>query len=102
MKLRHLATLTVVALALAVAAPSLAFAGDHGTFPMAAAEFHTRFDPHTKTAREHMDKRAADLDANAAKELRAKFEAGVAKVNDEIAKATADGTVTEGEAKPVR
>ena len=37
-----------------------------------------------------------------AKELRSKFDAGVAKVNAEVAKATADGTVTKEEAGAVR
>jgi hypothetical protein len=35
-------------------------------------------------------------------ELRAKFEAGVAAQNAEVAKAIADGTVTKDEAKAVR
>jgi len=50
----------------------------------------------------HMEKRAATLTADQAKELRAKFDAGVAKVNAEVAKAVADGTVTKDEAEAVR
>jgi hypothetical protein len=49
-----------------------------------------------------MEKRAAKLSAEEAKALRAKFDAGVVKVNAEVAKATADGTVTKDEAKAVR
>jgi hypothetical protein len=48
-----------------------------------------------------METRAAKLDAEKAKELRARFDAGAAKVNAEVAKATADGTVTKEEAKDV-
>lgn len=85
---------------LTLAAPALA--KEHGSFPMTATDFKAKVDARTKKAREHMEKRAANLDATAAKELRAKFDAGVAKVNAEVSKATADGTVTADEAKAVR
>lgn len=84
-----------------VAAP--AFAGEKGgkNFPMPAAEFKAKVDGRTAKARQHMEERAAKLSADEAKALRAKFDAGVAKVNAEVTKATADGTVTKDEAKAV-
>lgn len=77
-------------------------AHDGAPFPMAAAAFKQRIDARQAKAREHMEKRAATLSAEQAKELRAKFDAGLAKINLEVAKATADGTVTKDEAKAVR
>ena len=77
--------------------------GKHGKkFPMAAAEFKTKADERLAKARAHMEQRAAKLPADKAKELRTGFEAGAAKVNAEVAKATADGTVTKDEAGQVR
>jgi hypothetical protein len=70
-------------------------------FPMAGAEFKAKVDGRLAKAREHMEKRAAKLDAAQAKELRAKFDAGASKVNAEVAKAVADGTVTKEEARDV-
>lgn len=92
-----------VALATLVAVPAMA--GDkHDTssFPMPAATFKQKVDARQAKAREHMEKRAAKLSADQAKELRAKFEAGAAKINAEVGKATADGTVTKDEAQAVR
>jgi hypothetical protein len=87
-------------------APAKVQHGDKGErdkkFPMPAAEFKAKVDARTTKARAHVEKRAATLPADQAKELRAKFEAGVAKVGAEVAKATADGTVTADEAKAVR
>ena len=111
-------TILAVAISLAsLAAPTLAFAappqgapsahraekGEKGEkqFPMPAAEFKTKVDGKLARARQHMETRAAKLDADKAKELRAKFDAGAANVNAEVAKATADGTVTKDEAKSV-
>lgn len=71
-------------------------------FPMPAAAFKQKVDARIARARTHMESRAAKLPADQAKDLRAKFDAGVAKVNAEVAKATADGTVTKDEAKAVR
>jgi len=107
--------LAVVAVSLAtlVAAPTFAFAApDHAakgqraeksekSFPMPAAEFKSKIDERMVKARAHMESRAAKLDADKAKELRAKFDGGIATVNSEVAKATADGTVTKDEAKNV-
>lgn len=110
--------LAVVTLALATAVAAPAFAApaqgevaakahradgekEKASFPMPATEFKTKIDSRIAKSREHMEKRAAKLDAEKAKELRAKFDAGVATVNQEVAKATADGTVTKDEAKSV-
>lgn len=75
--------------------------GGKAQFPMVADAFKAKIDTHVAKRREHMEKRAAKLDAEKAKELRTKFDAGVATVNQEVAKATADGTVTKDEAKSV-
>ncbi len=74
---------------------------EQAQFPMPAATFKQKIDDKLGRARQHMETRAAKLDAEKAKELRTKFDAGAAKVNDEVAKATADGTVTKDEAKNV-
>jgi hypothetical protein len=77
--------------------------GDKGKhFPMPAAEFKAKVDARQVKARQHMEKKAAELPADQAKELRARFEATLQKVNAEVAKAVADGTVTKDEAKAVR
>lgn len=97
----------VVALASFVAVPALAD-GAHGhkgngpSFPMPAAAFQQHVTARQAKARERMEKRASQLPADQAKDLRAKFDAGVAKVNAEVAKAVADGTVTKEEAAAVR
>ena len=107
--------LAVVAVTLAtlVAAPTLASAAPDNAakghraeksekqFPMPAATFKSKVDDKLARARAHMESRAAKLDADKAKELRTKFDAGAANVNAEVAKATADGTVTKDEAKSV-
>ena len=101
---------TIVAAVLAIStlfAAAPAMAGEHGdkggaSFPMPAAAFQQKVTAREAKAREHMEKRASKLSAEEAKTLRAKFDAGVAKVNAEVAKATADGTVTKEEAKAVR
>ena len=71
-------------------------------FPMPAAEFKAKVDTRMAKARQRMEERAKDLPADQAKELRAKFDAAAAKVNAEVAKAVADGTVTKEEAQAVR
>ncbi len=71
-------------------------------FPMPAAEFKQKIDQRIAKARTRMEERAAKLPADKAKEVRASFDAGVAKVNAEVAKATADGSVTKDEASQVR
>ena len=87
-------------------APAKAQRADDGKggkhFPMPAAEFKSKIDARMAKARKHMEEKAASLPADQAKELRAKFEASVAAVNAEVAKAIADGTVTKEEAQAVR
>jgi len=110
-------TILAVAISLAsLVAPTVAFAappqgaptahraeGEKGEkqFPMPAAEFKAKVDGKLSRARQHMETRASKADADKAKEIRARFDAGAAKVNAEVAKATADGTVTKDEAKDV-
>jgi len=90
--------------ALFAAAPAMA--GEHGkggaSFPMPAAAFQQKVAARQTKAREHLEKRAATLSAEEAKALRAKFDERTAKVNAEVAKAVADGTVTKDEATAVR
>ena len=71
-------------------------------FPMPAAEFQAKVNARQTKARAHMEEKAAQLPADQAKELRARFDANIAKVNAEVAKAVADGTVTKEEAQAVR
>jgi hypothetical protein len=94
---------TVLALATLFAVPALAGEKhEKANFPMPAAAFTQKMAARQTKAREHMEKRASKLSAEDAKQLRAKFDAGVVKINAEVAKATADGTVTKDEAKAVR
>jgi len=76
--------------------------GERMAFPVPAATFQQHVAEHVAKARARMEERASKLPADQAKELRAKFEAGVAAQNAEVAKAIADGTVTKDEAKAVR
>lgn len=94
---------TVLALATVLAAvPAMAGQHEKPSFPMPAAAFKAKVDARQVKAREHMEKRASQLPADQAKDLRAKFDAGTAKINDEVNKAIADGTVTKDEATNVR
>ena len=96
----------LVGLSCLVAVPALADeahkGGGEANFPMAAATFQQHVTARQTKAREHMEKKAATLNADQAKELRAKFDANIAKQNAEVAKAVADGTVTKEEAHAVR
>lgn len=76
--------------------------GGKPKFPMPAAEFSQKVTTRLTKARTHMEQRASKLPADKAKELRAKFDARAAKVNEALKQATADGTVTKDEAKAVR
>lgn len=76
--------------------------GEKIAFPVPAATFKQHVDARMAKARAHMEERASKLPADQAKELRAKFEAGAAAMNAEVAKAVADGTVTKEEAQAVR
>jgi hypothetical protein len=90
---------TVLALAtIFAAAPAMAGEKHHASFPMPAATFKQKVDARQAKARAHMEERASKLSAEEAKALRAKFDAGVAKINAEVGKATADGNVTKEEA----
>ena len=115
--MRNAIVATVLALATLIAAPAFAAPGEGNApaktqraegekgakhFPMPAAEFKAKVDKRQAKARQHMEERASQLPANEAKELRAKFEETIKKVNVEVAKAVADGTVTKEEAKAVR
>lgn len=91
---------TLAVSTLLAAAPAMAH--DKEAFPMPAATFKQKVDAREARAREHMEKHAGKLSPEQAKELRAKFDAGVAKINAEVGKATADGTVTKEEADNVR
>ncbi len=71
-------------------------------FPMPAAQFQAKVSAHQTKARARMEEKASQLPADQAKELRARFDAKIAKVNAEVAKAVADGTVTKEEAQAVR
>jgi hypothetical protein len=120
--MRNAIVATVLALATLIAVPAFAAPGQGARsqgnepskaqraegekggkhFPMPAAEFKAKVDARQAKARQHMEERASKLPAGEAKELRAKFEETVQKVNAEVAKAVADGTVTKEEAKAVR
>jgi hypothetical protein len=71
-------------------------------FPMPAAEFQAKVNARQTKARARMEEKASQLPADQAKELRERFDARIAKVNAEVAKAVADGTVTKEEAQAVR
>lgn len=72
------------------------------SFPMPAAEFQQRVQARQTKARERMEKRVSQLPADKANEVRARFAERVNKVNAEVAKAVADGTVTKEEAQAIR
>ncbi len=100
---------TIAALLMSISVFTMAFsasAKEHGDrkFPMPAAEFKAKQDAHVATGRARLEERIKqkNLNAEQAKELRARFDARVAKVSQVVAKVTADGTVTKDEAKEVR
>jgi hypothetical protein len=99
--MRSLVLGTVLAFATLVAVPAMAGEPESASFPMPAAAFKAKVEARQAKARTHMEERASKLPADQAKELRAKFDAGLAKINTEVAKATADGTVTKDEAHAV-
>jgi len=76
--------------------------GEKPNFPMPAAAFKARIEAHQSRARAHMEERAKKATPAEAKQIRERFDAITAKVNAEVAKATADGTVTKEEAQAVR
>lgn len=76
--------------------------GKDAKFPMAGAEFKQKFEARTAKARARLEERVAKMSAQEAQQARAKFDAGVAKIGEEVQKAVADGTVTKEEAQRVR
>ena len=98
---RIIVSLFTVALAL-TAVP--AFADSKPTYPMKGDAFQTMIDARITKMRSKMEERLTKnkVPEAQAKEARAKFSAGVAKVQEATKKATADGTVTADEAKTVR
>src|SRR3954471_3883482 len=87
-----------------VATPALADEAKPGgpSFPIPAAQFKQHVEARQAKARQHMEERAGKLPASEAQAMRASFDAATAKVNAEVAKAIADGTVTKEEAQAVR
>jgi hypothetical protein len=77
--------------------------GDKPQFPMPAADFVARMAKRTEKAQARLEQHIAkkSLPADKAAEARAKFAASQAVINQEVAKVTADGTVTAEEAKQV-
>lgn len=97
--------LAALALSLAVGTAAAKGRGGHGkNFPMPAAEFKTHTEARLAKAKEHLEAHISkkQLPAEKAKELREKLAAVTVKVNAQVEKATADGTVTKEEAKEVR
>jgi hypothetical protein len=73
-------------------------------FPMKADEFKKHVAERVGKAREFMEKRISkkNVGADKAKEIREKFNAGVARINKKVDEVSADGSVTKDEAKEVR
>jgi len=104
-------SLSLVSSSVALAAPAQKPAaakhqgkGDHDKkFPMKADEFRQHVAGRVTKAREHMEKRIStrNVPEDKAKEIRAKFDAGVAVLNQKVEAVCADGTVTKEEAKEV-
>lgn len=83
-------------------ATQTAHARRHGSYPMAGPAFKQHIDAKIAKARTAMEGRAQKATAEEAKQMRAQFDAGVARVNQEVNAAIADGTVTAEEAQKVR
>jgi hypothetical protein len=102
-----LAFATLAAPAFASAAPAKAPTARHEKhdkkFPMKAEEFKKHIEGPITKARarmeEHITKKS--LPEDKAKEVRAKFDAGVTAVQKEVERVSADGTVTKEEAHEV-
>jgi len=73
-------------------------------FPVPAATFQAHHDARVVKMRAKLEARIVEkkVEAEKAKEMRARFDARTAKVQAAIAKATADGTVTKAEADEIR
>jgi hypothetical protein len=83
-------------------AAQTAHARRHGSYPMAAPAFKQHVDAKIAKARTAMEARAQKATTEEAKQIRAQFDAAVARVNQEVNAAIADGTVTAEEAQKVR
>lgn len=72
-------------------------------FPMEAAAFKKHVETRIAHVKERVEKHITEkkVSDEKAKEIREKLAKGIAKVNAEVEKATADGTVTKDEAKTV-
>ena len=104
-----IAALTLAAPAFAESAPAPKPAvhadgeGKHAKkFPMAGAEFKGHVDQKIAAKRQHMESRISALPADKQKEVRDRFNAGVALLNAEVGRAIADNVVTKDEATKVR
>ena len=107
MTVRKLASLAVLSLALVLANSSTALAGkkgDRGKFPVAGADFKQHVQARIEKKRAKLEAKIAEkkLPEEKAKEMRERFASGAAKVNAQVEKAVADGTVTKEEAAEVR
>jgi hypothetical protein len=92
----------LVAISTLIAVPAFAKGGNKASFPMPAATFKQKVDRRVAKARQKMETHVSKLPADKQKEARARFDAGVARINQEVTKVTADGTVTKEEAAQVR
>ena len=99
----------LAALGLTLGIAGAAQAHDHGkdsklVFPMKGDEFQKHMDARLAKMREKLEQRITkkQISADQATEMRAKFDAGAAKIGAATKQATADGVVTEDEAKQVR
>lgn len=104
--MKSLATVALsLALATAIAAPAFAGGhGDHGNFPMKAAEFKQKVEERLAKRKARIEKRIADdkLDAARAKEIRDRFAERAAKIRAAFDSAAQDGVITKEEAKAIR
>jgi len=78
--------------------------GEKQNFPMKGAEFKAKIDQRVGKARTRLDEGITKrkLDDAKAKEVRARFEEGVVRLNEEVKMVIADDVVTADEAKGVR
>lgn len=109
MKRRILVAVSALALSLGITGAAHAH-GDGGkghtklTFPMKGDEFQKHIEAKVAKMRAKMESRLTEkqVPADKAKEIRANFDAGVAKLSATTKEVTADGVVTQDEAQKVR
>ena len=104
---QKIAAFAALSLSLVVGS-GIAMAGEKGehsgkSFPMAGAEFKQHVDARIEKHRAKMESHIAakKVSEEKATEIRNRFNEGAAKINAEVDKAIADGTVTKEEAKDV-